>query len=235
MKVIFLCLFCLLFNSLAVNANELAAIPSLSTISDMAEEEVRNKIQVEETAKVSVTVQNIDGRLTPPRCYPPIKAELASERDIARNNTVKISCNTPDYDYPWQMYLSVRVEIAFPVVVAAEVIAPNSILLPEMLTIEYIDQYSLRGQFFAQTNQVSGTRVKRRIAKNAPILNNQLCFVCKGDAVSIYAKTDNLEIKTLGEALKDGNIGESITIKNINSNKQIEATVVGVGEVVVRM
>jgi flagella basal body P-ring formation protein FlgA len=93
----------------------------------------------------------------------------------------------------------------------------------------------LRGQYFSDIDAVIGTRTKRRIAKGSPILGNQLCFVCKGDAVSIYAKTEHLQIKTLGEAMRDGNIGESIRVKNINSNKQLEATVIGIGEVEVRM
>jgi len=235
MKVYLLCFFYLLFNSLAVFANEEASVPSLSTISQLAEEVVRKKIQSEPNAKLLITPQNLEGRLTPPRCFTPITAELASEREIGRNNTVKIGCNSPDYDYPWQIYLSVRVEVMFPVVVSSEIISPDTLLSESQLRIEYIDQYSLRGQFYADINDVLGSKTKRRINKGTPILNSHLCFVCKGDAVSIYANSQNLQIKTLGEAMRDGNIGESIRVKNANSNRELEATVIGVGEVEVRM
>jgi flagella basal body P-ring formation protein FlgA len=60
-----------------------------------------------------------------------------------------------------------------------------------------------------------------------------LCL--QGDTVSIYAKTTNVEIKTLGEALRDGNIDEVIRVKNSNTSKQFDAVVIGVGEVEVRM
>lgn len=235
MKIYFLLFFYLLFNSLAVFANEEASIPSVSTISEMAEEVVRKKIQLTSDAKLIITPQNLEGRLTPPRCYKPLAIELASDREIGRNNTVKISCNSPDYDYPWQIFLSVRVEIMYPVVVASEIISSDIALSVQQLQIEYIDQYSLRGQFYADIKAVVGSKTKRRISKGAPILNSQLCFVCKGDAVSIYARSENIQIKTLGEALNDGSIGESIRVRNANSSREIEARVIGVGEVEVRM
>ncbi|MGI2171629.1 flagellar basal body P-ring formation chaperone FlgA [Shewanella sp. MF05960] len=235
MKVFFLCFLCLLSLSLPVFASEEATAPSLSTIYQLAKEAVEKKIDVESNAKVEITPQNLEGRLTPPRCYPPISVELASERDVTRNNTVKISCETPDYDYPWQMYLSVRVDIQYPVIVATELLSPNQILNSDDLAIMYVDQYSLKGQFFSDKASLLGSRVKRRVAKDSPIIGSNLCFVCKGDMVSIYAKTQSIEIKTLGEALRDGNIGEAIKVKNSKSNKRLEAVVIGVGEVEVRM
>lgn len=235
MKVFFLCFLCLLPLSLPAIANEEAMTPSLSTIYQLAKEAVEKKIDVNSNAKVNVIPQNLEGRLTPPRCYPPITVELASDRDISRNNTVKIGCRTPDYDYPWQMYLSVRVEIQYPVVVATELLSPDDIIDTHNVTTMYVDQYSIKGQFFSDSSSLIGSRVKRRVAKDSPIIDKNLCFVCKGDMVSIYANTANIQIKTLGEALRDGNIGELIRVKNNQSSKQLEAVVIGVGEVEVRM
>ena len=235
MKVFFLCFLCILSLSSSAMANEQAVAPSLSTIYQLAKEAVEKKIDVESNAKVDITPQNLEGRLTPPRCYPPISVELASDREISRNNTVKIGCNTPDYDYPWQMYLSVRVDVQYPVVVATQLLAPNDILDNQHLTIMFVDQYSLKGQYFSDVQSLMGSRVKRRVAKDSPITDKNLCFVCKGDMVSIYANTANIQIKTLGEALRDGNIGEAIRVKNNQSNKQLEAVVIAVGEVEVRM
>ncbi|GGP38753.1 flagella basal body P-ring formation protein FlgA [Shewanella algicola] len=235
MKVIFLCFLCSLSLSLPAFASEEAVAPSLSTIYQLAKEAVEEKMDVDSNAKVDITPQNLEGRLTPPRCYPPISVELASDREISRNNTVKIGCETPDYDYPWQMYLSVRVSIQYPVVVATELLSPDEIIDYRHLSIEYVDQYSLKGQFFSDVKELIGSRVKRRVAKDSPLIGNNLCFVCKGDMISIYAKTQSIQIKTLGEALRDGNIGESIRVKNSQSNKQLEAIVIAVGEVEVRM
>jgi flagella basal body P-ring formation protein FlgA len=235
MKVFFLCFLCSITFSLPAIASEEIITPSLSTIYALAKEAVAKKIDADSKAKVQITPQNLEGRISPPACYPPINVELASERAISRNNMVKLSCNSPDYDYPWQMYLSVRVEIQYPVVVANQLLSPDQIIGEHHLQVMYVDQYSLKGQFFSDTTTLIGSRVKRRVAKDSPVLSNNLCFVCKGDTVSIYAKTTNVEIKTLGEALRDGNVDEVIRVKNSNTSKQFDAVVIGVGEVEVRM
>ncbi|MBR9726744.1 flagellar basal body P-ring formation chaperone FlgA [Shewanella intestini] len=216
-------------------ADEHIVIPNLSTISELAKEVVAKKITADATAKIIITPQNLEGRQSPPRCYEPIDVSLASEREISRTNTVKVSCDSPDLAYPWQIYLSVRVSIEYPVVVAKDVLAHNKVLSANDLAVAYVDQYSLRGDFFANKRQLLGTRVKRKVSKGSPLLKRNLCFVCKGDPVSIWAKTASFEIKTTGEAMKDGNVGDMIKVKNTNSNKLLDAQVIGIGEVEVRM
>ncbi|MGX9461056.1 flagellar basal body P-ring formation chaperone FlgA [Shewanella sp. A14] len=235
MKVFFLCFLCSITYSLPAFASEDITTPTLSTIYELAKEVVAKKIDADSKAKVQITPQNLEGRISPPRCHPPIKVEIASERAISRNNMVKISCDSPDYDYPWQMYLSVRVEIQYPVVVATQLLSPDQIIDQHHLHIMYVDQYSLKGQFFSDTSALIGSRVKRRVAKDSPVLSNNLCFVCKGDTVAIYANTANVQIKTLGEALRNGNLDDVIRVKNSNTSKQFDAVVIGVGEVEVRM
>jgi flagella basal body P-ring formation protein FlgA len=50
-------------------------------------------------------------------------------------------------------------------------------------------------------------------------------MVCKGDIISIFAKTSTLTIKTQGVALKDGNLGEQIQVKNQKSGKIVSGRV----------
>ncbi|MEC4726535.1 flagellar basal body P-ring formation protein FlgA [Shewanella sp. D64] len=229
-----LILFTVFFSIPSFGASQ-ASIPSLSAISKLAIEVIEKKINVADGAKIKITPQSLDSRLTPPLCLPPIKAELATNRAIKRTNTVKISCDSPQLDYPWQIFLSVRVDILYPVVVARETLGPGDLLSSGDVSVQYVDQTYLRGQQFDTVEQVIGTRVKRRIPPNQPIFSNNLCFVCKGDIVSIFARSRTLVIKTVGEALRDGNLGDRIRIKNTNSNKSLHATVIGVGEVEVRM
>ncbi|MCH1931867.1 flagellar basal body P-ring formation protein FlgA [Shewanella sp. A25] len=210
-------------------------VPSVSTISELAKALVNEKISVPENAKVEILPQNLDARTLPTQCTTPIKVELASQREISRNNTLKVSCETPDLSYPWQIFMSVRVEILFPVVVASETLAPGELITPNQVEIRYVDQNTLRGLQFNDTTQLSGVRVKRRVAKNTPIFANNLCFVCKNDSVSIYVRSSSFTLKTLGEALQDGNIGDQIRVKNSKSNKELDAIVTAIGEVEVRM
>ena len=230
--VYFLCVIALFLTSAANAAPE---VPSVSAISELAKALINEKISVPANARVEIAPQPIDNRLLPAQCASPIKVELASDREISRNNTVKVSCDTPDLAYPWQIFMSVRVDILFPVVVASETLAPGELISSTQIEIRYIDQNSLRGMQFSDTSQLSGVRVKRRVAKNFPIFANNLCFVCKNDSVSIYVRSSNFVLKTVGEALQDGNIGDQIRVKNSSSNKELDAIVTAIGEVEVRM
>jgi flagellar basal body P-ring formation protein FlgA len=235
MKVKIFIALLLSLQTLPVLSSEVTHVPTISALTALAKDAVANKIDAPSNAKVIITPQNIDGRLTPPACSSPVVVELASEREIGRNNTVKLSCHAPSLNYLWQVYISVRVEILYPVVTAENVISPGALISRDNLNIAFVDQYSLRGQFFTEIEQIIGSRVKRRVAKDAPILSGNLCFVCKGDPVSIFARTENIVIKTSGEALNDGNEGDTIRVKNSISNRELDAQVTGIGEVEVKM
>ncbi|MEZ9821052.1 flagellar basal body P-ring formation chaperone FlgA [Shewanella sp. 10N.286.45.A1] len=237
MKIIFWLFLTVLFVPIAAIANtdQLASVPSISTISRLAIAAVEEKIEAPDKAKINITPQSLDSRVSLPSCYLPIKAEIASDRAIRRNNTIKISCDSPDLSYPWQIFLSVRVDILYPVVVAKSTLGPGDLLSSSDVEIDYVEQTTLRGQQFDQVDQVVGARLKRRVAPQQPIFNNHLCIVCKGDTVSIFARSENFEIKTVGEALHDGNLGDKIRIKNTHSQKTLNAKVTAVGQVEVRM
>lgn len=224
-----------LLSPLPVFATEAASIPSISTISRLAIAAVKEKIEAPDKAKIQITPQSLDTRVNLPNCYLPITAEIASDRAIRRNNTVKVSCKSPDLSYPWQIFLSVRADILYPVVVAKSTMGPGDLLSESDLAIEYIDQTSLRGHQFEELSEVVGARLKRRVVPGQPIFENQLCIICKGDSVSIYARSANFVIKTVGEALHDGNVGDKIRIKNSHSQKSLDAQVTAVGQVEVRM
>ncbi len=220
---------------LAMPSRAEPVIPSVSAISELAKALIMEKISAPEHAKVEIIPQAIDNRMLPSQCSSPIRVELASDREISRNNTLKVNCDTPDLTYPWQIFMSVRVEVLFPVVVATATLAPGELINPSQVELRYVDQNSLRGLQFDEPSQLTGVRVKRRVAKNTPIFANNLCFVCKNDQVSIIARTNNFQLKTQGEALQDGNLGDQIRVKNSKSNKEIDAVVTAIGEVEVKM
>lgn len=216
-------------------ADAQAGAPSVSAISELAKALIYKKITAPANARVDITPQTIDQRMLPSQCASPLRVELASEREINRNNTLKVSCDTPDLAYPWQMFMSVRVDILFPVVVATATLAPGELIQPHHVAVRYIEQNNLRGMQFSSPIELEGARVKRRVAKDAPIQANNLCFVCKNDAISIYVRSASFSLKTPGEALQDGNQGERIKVKNSSSNKTLDAIVTGIGEVEVKM
>ncbi len=209
-------------------------IPNAKEIAQIAEQAVKEKMSTLPNAKVDLHIQRFDKRFISPKCSAPITSQITAEK-IKRHNTVKLSCERADQDFLWTIYLSVNVTISYQVVVASKTIMAGERIETSNTTLEFVNETSLRGGQFQSLESVMGTRTKRRSMKGAAILKQNICYVCKGDDVAIYAKSKNLHIKTSGEALKDGNLQDLIRVKNLNSNKIIEARVIGIGEVEVRM
>ncbi|MCF1426735.1 MAG: flagellar basal body P-ring formation protein FlgA [Shewanella sp.] len=210
-------------------------VPSEEEIRQLAKATVAEQIDNIAGTKVVIEPQMLGARMTPPRCEYPLQASMASDREINRNNTVRISCTTPDLDYPWQMFVAVRFEILRPVVVADAHIDPGQLLGTDNLRLEWIDEIQLRGSQFENVHDLLGTRAKRRIAKDSAIFAANVCYVCRGDKVKILARAPGFMVKTYGEALQDGVVGDQIRIKNTHSNKQLDAIITAIAAVEVKM
>ena len=100
-----------------------------------------------------------------------------------------------------------------------------------MLVIEMMPSHFVRAQYLENTQPLIGSRSKRNIQSGMAILLNQICMVCKGDSVNIYASIRGLKIKTSGIALEDGTLGERVRVKNKKSGKVLNARVDGVESV----
>ena len=80
-------------------------------------------------------------------------------------------------------------------------------------------------------NVLVGSRLKRDVRQGEQIRSNGFCVVCKNDKVNIVARSGGLSLKTSGIALQEGNVNESIRVRNIKSDKVISAVVTAPGEV----
>lgn len=105
MKVNLVCFLSFFTLLLPATASTEPVAPTISAISELAKALINEKISIPAKAKVDITPQNIDARMLPSQCTSPIKVEMASDRDISRNNTIKVSCHTPELAYPWQIFI----------------------------------------------------------------------------------------------------------------------------------
>ncbi|MGB0893969.1 MAG: flagellar basal body P-ring formation chaperone FlgA [Parashewanella sp.] len=224
--------FILFIFSINVNANP--ASLTLDALQRIAKQAVLDRVDVPAEANISIQVQRLDNRFILPKCKSPVIGELVTPQ-VNRHNTVKLSCDSLTQDYPWQTFVTVTLNISYKVVVTTKIIPKGERLSKDNITLKYIDEYGLRGGQFKSLEAVIGTRVKRRISSGKPIYNKNICFVCKGDTVSVFARSQNFQIKTSGSALNDGNLNQKIRIKNPKSNKIFAAEVTGIGEVSVKM
>jgi flagella basal body P-ring formation protein FlgA len=176
---------------------------------------------------IDVVVMPIDKRVQIPACNSALSFSSSPEALSQSNVTVKAQCQDND----WYMFFVVKATEIQPVVVISSAVSPGTLLTTSNIHVVNMDKKRLRTSTFADIKEVLGARIKRRVSAGRPVDPNNLCFVCKGDSVTISAGTSIMRVKTSGVALEDGSMGETIQVKNRRSNKKIYARVASTGHV----
>jgi len=214
-------------SSLPLTAQQLSAHHA---VTEAAEQYVRNNISPEIGSTLTVKAKEIDQRIKVPHC--PLPLETSNSNAFNQSNvTVKVSCPSND----WFIYLVVKVKEMQPVVVPHSALSPGSVLTSSNLKVIEVEKSRLRGTTFRSKEALIGARLKRRSRADHPISPNMLCFVCKGDPVTIMAEVGGMTIKASGTAQQDGNIGDTILVRNKRSKKRVDAKVISVNAVRVRI
>lgn len=190
-------------------------------VTNAAKDFVLDNIPLDIQGEFEISVNPIDQRLEIPVCEEPLS--LSSKDDVLEQTTisVRVECLSSD----WYLYVIVKTQQMQEVVVVNGVLSPGTILSQDNLRVEKIEKQRLRRSTFANINEVLGARMKRRVRDGQPISPNQLCYICKGDSIVITADVEGLFIKTSGIAQQDGNIGDTILVRNSQSRKIIDAVV----------
>ena len=196
-----------------------------------AEKFIIAQLTASNSAEREVEGMPIDERIAIPVCAQDIEYVVSAEALYQSNVTVKAQCPVSN----WYMFLMVRVTEIQPVVIVNNAISPGTLLTNDNLQVINMDKKRLRTTTFADIDSVLGARVKRRLVAGRPVEPDDLCFVCKGDSVVISAESQYMQVKTNGVALEDGNIGETIRVKNSRSSKNLLAQIVNIHEVKVNL
>ncbi len=200
-------------------------------IESFAKTYLKNKIPSPPGGKISFKVANIDARVIIKPCQVPLKANIP-ENTSRRNVNVKITCED---SIPWHIYLPSKIERSFAVVVSTRTIEKGDILTKQNIAIKYIAKNKIRGEKLTELNAVLGSKAEKRIGEDNPITKRNACLVCKGDAVTIIAKTKNFMIKTKGTALSSGNLNQQIRVKNTRSGRVIKPKISAINQVTINL
>lgn len=192
-----------------------------------AENYIYTQLASKEHANIDVKTMPIDQRIHIPECASSFTFEVNQEALHQSNITVKAQCAQNN----WYMFIVVQALQVQPVVVLSSAVSPGTLLTENNLKLIEVDKKRLRSSTFADIQDVIGARIKRRLPAGRPIEPNNLCYVCKGDSVTISAVSSVMRVKTSGVAMEDGNMGDTITVKNSRSKKRIQAIVADTGQV----
>jgi flagella basal body P-ring formation protein FlgA len=201
------------------------------SIQQQAELYVQQHAYIDEGADVNIKAAVIDSRIHIPVCKSPFEFTSSDSNLKQSNVSVKVSCPNTN----WYLFTSVQVEQTKPVVVTSETMSPGALLTERNLYIADIPINRLRGSTYSDTQYLIGARLKRRVRPGQIINNGMLCFVCKGDKVTIIAQSSGLSLKVSGIAQQDGNLGDTIRVQNAQSKKMVSATVSSTSEVSIQI
>ncbi|WP_114325266.1 flagellar basal body P-ring formation chaperone FlgA [Candidatus Colwellia aromaticivorans] len=181
--------------------------------------------------KISIRIANIDPRITIKPCQQKLIANIP-ENTKSRNVNVKISCADST---PWKIYLPARIEKTFAVVIATTTIEKGATLSNNNISLQYLASNKIRGKKMTDVTTILGSKAEKRIGKGRAINTKNVCLVCKGDSVTITAKSPNFIIKTQGVALSSGNLNKQIKVKNTRSGRIISSKVTAINQVVIHL
>ena len=197
-----------------------------------AEKFISQQIALNPDIKTTIKALPLDARLSERACDSPLSFSTNTTPPFNRQVTVKVKC---DDISGWTQFVHVRIEELHPVIVTTQAINKGELVTSESISIEFKPKHFVRASNLDTKQYLVGSRSKRVIRAGAAIGLHHVCMVCKGDNVTIYAKTRTLTIKTTGIALQDGNVGEQIRVKNQKSGKTISARVKDVESVEVNI
>ncbi|WP_055732114.1 flagellar basal body P-ring formation chaperone FlgA [Agarivorans gilvus] len=196
-----------------------------------AEEFVRSQISSDASQKIELTANQLDDRVAIPQCPSNYSYSLAND-EVRRNTIVLVTCAE---HINWRLYIPVRKQVLLAAVVAAAPLQEGARLNDQQLETSFIPQNRLRGSYFTELPPLLGAKLTRAIRKGQIITGRDICIICKGDVVTISANMGGLKVTTRGTALSSGSIGDTIKVRNSQSQRLVTGRVKALGLVEVKL
>lgn len=181
------------------------------------------------------TIGNIDKRLKLKNCSNNIEVRFPQYADQLGRTTVQLSCNQPKV---WKILVSVNIRDFKDVLAIKHSLPRGSAIQKSDLKTIRKDVSKIQAGYFTDINQVTNMIAQRAIKAGrilSPAILKPRRLVNQGDDVLILAETGNLSIRVKGKALMNGSYGQRIRVKNVNSRRIFQATVISNGLVKVNM
>ena len=135
----------------------------------------------------------------------------------------------------WQTIDAIAdVSASIDAVVPTRVIQIDSVVEAEDVAVHRVKLMDLDHQLITDVKDVIGKSAARPLQTNNPIrlgMVKKPYAVRKGDRVSIEARHGGLSIQVVGLAKSSGEIGQTATVANVDSGKELRAKIIGPGAV----
>lgn len=219
------------FSLLPVLPAQSQSYENLADLRKKVEHYLVNQFESPDNERLEIKMGYWDRRLLIAACQQDIAFKL--QDTAAPGGSLTVNCRCPDSP-GWSVNLSAQVDIYRPVAVAKENIARGNVISATDLTYETRNISQLGEQSVTDPTPALGKAAKRLISKGdviRPSLLDQPRQVSRGELVSITSTSGSIRVVMQGTALSDGKLGQRIRVKNSQSERIINAKVVGPAEV----
>lgn len=204
---------------------------SLDSIYELVKDTVAQNIN---TAEYEISVLPLDSQLKLPECTEPLEAFTTTDLIKAGRTSIGVRCNGVK---KWSIFTSAVIKIYETVIVLSRPVQRGEIITRQHLAIEKRDVSKLRGDFVTQVEQVENKQAARYTQAGAILGLRSFIeplLIKRRDKIIISAIRPAFTIRMNGIAMMDGTKGQLIRIKNENSGRIINATVIEPGLVSVK-
>ncbi len=172
------------------------------------------------------------GSLPPAPCSQPLQVQRRSDEPspLARQR-YEVRCTD---GAGWAVTVSSQADAFLPVLVTAGMVDRGQVLAAADLKLQAQNIARAHHGFFTRPEQVIGQGARRRLRAGQLLTPQVLAsaqLVRRGQQVRISASRDGIQASTPGEALANGQQGEVIKVRNLSSEKVIQARVIEAGVV----
>lgn len=167
-----------------------------------------------------------------PACQQPVQV-TSSEYDqvLWGAHAFRLDCQDQN---GWSLRGKMNVSVTLPVWVMAKDVPGKQALTDTDLQLQTVKLETLNHGFCAQNESLVGYRSNRMLRAGQVADKNMLLpplMIHKGEQIMIRAMQDGFKASMSGEALQDGIAGQTIKVRNISSQKELQAEVIGKAEV----
>lgn len=198
-------------------------------ISDYFCERWQAIVSAEQECRVSFPGLSQHYRL--PQCDAALHYKNTRQLSAGRNG-VAIKCNQPN----WQQNLAFHLHVYAEVVVLASPVHLGDTISAADLTLVRHDLSTVSGDFFNHIDEVAGQTLRRSVRAGTVLAPNMLDspqLINRGDLLTIRVQRAQISIEVQGTALERGKLGETIRVRNNQSNNIVAGRVIADGVVVV--
>jgi flagella basal body P-ring formation protein FlgA len=181
-----------------------------------------------------ISVLPLDSLLKLPECTEPLEAFTTTDLIKAGRTSIGVRCNT---EKKWSIFTVAIIKVYETVIVLSRPVQRGEIITRQHLAIEKRDISKLRGDFITQAEQITNKQAARQMPAGAILSLKSFIeprLIKRGDKIIISAIQSAFAIRMNGVAMMDGVKGQFIRIKNENSGRIINATVIEPGLVSVK-